>query len=197
MNEKLHIIRLAGSELQPYISDLASLRIEIFRSFPYLYDGDMAYEKKYLQTYIDCPHAMMVIVKEGDQVVGASTGIPLIYETEQCKAPFQKANIHLNDVFYCGESLLLPAYRGRGIYHHYFTEREAIARAHNCTMTTFFAVNRPEDHPRRPANWRPLNDFWNSQRYTKHPKINTTYQWKDLDEESESPKPMIAWIKNL
>jgi hypothetical protein len=37
------------------VQDLAQLRITVFREFPYLYDGDLAYEQNYLRTYLDCP----------------------------------------------------------------------------------------------------------------------------------------------
>ncbi|HBF93820.1 MAG TPA: GNAT family N-acetyltransferase, partial [Marinobacter adhaerens] len=40
------IRRLSGDQIKPYLDDLARLRIEVFRHFPYLYDGDMDYERK-------------------------------------------------------------------------------------------------------------------------------------------------------
>ena len=45
------IQRFVGRQVQPYIQELARLRIEIFRDFPYLYEGDLDYEAQYLQTY--------------------------------------------------------------------------------------------------------------------------------------------------
>ena len=45
MTQPLKIIRLKGQEIVPYIADLAQLRIEIFRDYPYLYLGDL--EKEY------------------------------------------------------------------------------------------------------------------------------------------------------
>ena len=32
--------RVTGSDIAPHVEDLARLRIEVFREFPYLYDGD-------------------------------------------------------------------------------------------------------------------------------------------------------------
>jgi hypothetical protein len=37
--------------------------------------------------------------------------------------------------------------------------------------------------------------FWNKRGYFKHPELNTTYLWKDLDEAQETAKPMIFWLK--
>jgi hypothetical protein len=39
MKTDLKIINLAGEELNLYLSDLANLRIKLFRAFPYLYES--------------------------------------------------------------------------------------------------------------------------------------------------------------
>ena len=77
MKSQTQIIRLKGSAIIPYIPDLARLRIDIFQHYPYLYAGDLTYETQYLQTYVDCPESFMVIVLDGEKVIGASTAIPL------------------------------------------------------------------------------------------------------------------------
>jgi hypothetical protein len=45
------------------------------------------------------------------------------------KAPFIAAGGNVDHIFYFGESVLLPQFRGMGIGHHFFDEREAAARA--------------------------------------------------------------------
>src|SRR3989344_4682367 len=42
---------LRGREIIPYIHKIAALRIAIFREYPYLYEGDMSYEERYLLMY--------------------------------------------------------------------------------------------------------------------------------------------------
>ena len=51
---------LSGEALEAALPDLARLRIEVFRAFPYLYDGDEAYEQHYLRSYRDTPDAVLV-----------------------------------------------------------------------------------------------------------------------------------------
>lgn len=82
------MVRLAGDQINPYLDDLARLRIEVFRSFPYLYDGDMAYERRYLDTYARSPDSLFVLALDGETVVGAATGIPMDHETDDFKGPF-------------------------------------------------------------------------------------------------------------
>ncbi|WP_339374086.1 hypothetical protein [Methylogaea oryzae] len=52
---------LSGRAIEPYLSDLARLRIEVFRDFPYLYDGTQEYEEKYLRTYVNSPDSVVVL----------------------------------------------------------------------------------------------------------------------------------------
>lgn len=197
MSQNIRIERWTGKALEQYIPDLARLRIEVFRDFPYLYDGDFEYEKKYLQTYIDCPDSVIVLAFDGDKIIGASTAIPLKYETDEVKKPFIENGYDPDEVFYCGESVLDKNYRGLGIGVKFFEQREAHAKElggfkHIC----FCCVERPADHPRRPADYVPLDKFWNKRGYFKHPELKTTYSWKDLDDEFETPKLMTFWLKH-
>ncbi len=197
MAKNIRIERWSGVALEQFIPELARLRIEVFRDFPYLYDGNIDYEKKYLQTYIDCPESVIVIAFDGDKVVGASTAIPMKYETDELKRPFVEHDYNLDEVFYCSESVLNKAYRGLGIGVKFFEQREAHAAElggfkHIC----FCCVERPVDHPRRPDGYVPLDRFWNKRGYVKHPELSTVYIWKDLDDVDETPKPMTFWLKH-
>ena len=193
---------ISGAELQQYISELARLRIRVFREFPYLYDGDPAYEEGYLQTYLKAERSVVVLaMDESDPalpVVGASSALPLGDETEEVQRPFIAAGMNPDEIFYCGESVLLPQYRGLGAGVEFFKRREAYGRALGGFKTVCFcAVQRPEDHPRRPADYVPLDEFWSRRGYRKAPQLHTTFSWQDLDEDSESEKPMTFWLKDL
>lgn len=189
---------LSGRELAPYLADLARLRIAVFREFPYLYDGSAEYEEKYLQTYLDSPDSVVILALDGETVIGASTGLPMTDETEEFQTPFLEHRYDPARVFYCAESVLLPEYRGKGIYKHFFTGREDHARKlGRFDWCAFCCVQRPEDHPRRPADYAPLDPVWRKFGYVKHPELVAAYQWKDLGEEEESFKPMVFWLKSL
>lgn len=193
----LRIERCSGTTLTQYIPELARLRIEVFRDFPYLYDGNYEYEEKYLQTYIDTPSSVIVLAIDGERVVGASTALPMKYETDELKKPFIENNYNLDEVFYCSESVLNKDYRGLGLGVNFFEQREAHAKELGAFKTiTFCCVERSLNHPRRPLNYVPLDAFWNKRGYFKHPELKTTYLWKDLDDTEETPKPMTFWIKD-
>lgn len=200
MAEPVSIRRFTGAdpELPRYLPDLARLRIRVFRDFPYLYDGTVEYEEKYLKTYTDCPDSVVVLVLDGDKVVGATTGLPMDAETPEFQKPFLENGYDPARIFYCAESVLLPEYRGQGIYPRFFAEREGHARSlGRFDLVAFCCVQRPENHPLRPADYVPLDRIWSKFGYVKHPELATSYVWKDVDEGEESPKPMVFWLKPL
>ncbi|MGE9297179.1 MAG: GNAT family N-acetyltransferase, partial [Puniceicoccales bacterium] len=141
---------------------------------------------------------LFVLVFDGDEVVGASTALPMSAEVDDFARPFELMGYDVGDVFYFGESVLLPGYRGQGIGHRFFDEREAFARKlGRFALTTFCAVERPADHPRRPAEYRPHDAFWSKRGYVKRPELHTTFDWQEIGEAEESPKKMIFWTRDL
>ena len=153
MRDGVTIRTLTGAALEKAIPDLARLRVTVFAEFPYLYDGDDAYEARYLETYRQAEGAIVAGAFDGDLLVGAATGTPMLEHEAEFAAAFDGLGYDLSKLFYCGESVLLPAYRGRGIGHAFFDEREAAGRRLGFGKAAFCAVVRPLDHPLRPPGY--------------------------------------------
>ncbi|WP_139558028.1 GNAT family N-acetyltransferase [Methylotetracoccus oryzae] len=198
MSGGIEIKHLSGRDIEPYLGDMARLRIEVFREFPYLYDGTLEYEERYLQTYVESPDSILVLAIDEGRVIGASTGLPMEHETEEFKQPFVQHGYDPARIFYCGESVLQRAYRGRGIYKQFFTGREGQARKlGRFDYCSFCCVVRPADHPLRPADYAPLDPIWTKFGYVRHPELQTSYAWKDVGESEETDKPMVFWLKAI
>lgn len=194
----IRISAVSGAIAAPYIPELARLRIEVFRKFPYLYDGDMNYEKEYLQTLLKAPGSVIVLAFDGDQVIGASTGLPMEHETDNIQRPWQEAGYETQRIFYFGESVLQENYRGRGIGVRFFEEREKWARQlARIEWLTFCGVVRPDDHPLRPKDYVPLDRFWKNRGFTPTEGLICRMEWKDLDQARETSKPLHFWVKAL
>ncbi len=186
---------LKGDGILPHLPALAGLRMTVFREFPYLYDGDAGYERGYLRTYASSPRAAIIAAFDGEEVVGASTCLPLKDETGNVPAPFVAAGLDVGRYFYFGESVLLARYRGRGIGVRFFEEREAQAAGYDFTI--FCAVQRAADDPRRPADYQPLDGFWTKRGYVKQPELSCTMSWKEVGNSEQSSQTLIFWMKAL
>lgn len=187
---------LTGDDLLAHLDGLARLRIEVFRAFPYLYDGTMDYERRYLETYARAPGSAIIGAFDGGELVGAATGVPLAHEPDYATAPFREAGLDVHEYFYFGESVLRASYRGQGIGVKFFEAREAHARALDLGVATFCAVERPVDHPRRPHGYEPLDAFWRRRGFAPM-GLRGAFSWRDLDEDDEREKPMVYWSKAL
>ncbi len=188
---------LTGPALEAALDDAARLRIEVFRAFPYLYDGDMTYERRYVASYRDSPGAILVGAFDGARLVGAATGTPLADHAGAFGAAFASTGVALDQVFYCAESVLLPGWRGQGIGHRFFDLREAHARSLGFAHCTFCAVIRAAGHPARPAGYRPLDAFWTARGYRPLPGVEAEFHWKDIDQPAETPKRLQFWMRGL
>ena len=193
----LVIRALTGDEIGAAMGDLAALRIAVFAAWPYLYDGNADYEAEYLREFLSARDAVLVAAIEGDRIVGAATASPMAAQKPEFRAPFAARGMDTSRLFYFGESVLLPSYRGRGVGHAFFDHREAQARRCGADAACFAAVVRPDDHPARPGDYRPLDGFWHARGYAPIPDFITHLAWKEHGEAQESPKPLHYWHKVL
>ena len=139
-----------------------------------------------------------MLASDGARVIGASTGIPLDQEALEFHAPFIARGIDPSRVFYCGESVLLSSYRGRGIGHAFFDAREAHARALGRFDTVAFAaVDRAFDDPRRPAGHRDNAAFWRKRGYVRQPGMTMHLSWKEVGDTVEREQPLTLWLRSL
>lgn len=179
---------------------LAKLRIEIFRDFPYLYDGSLEYEANYLQNY---QHKDAIVVAIYDEslpdipLIGAATGSPMDLYASEFATPFIAQGYDINEIFYCGESVLKKAYRGQGVGHVFFDEREKKAKQLNKKWICFCSVIRQNDHPLKPNNYQPLDEFWHKRGYNRFDGMTAKFTWKDIDDKESTEKTLQFWIKRL
>jgi GNAT superfamily N-acetyltransferase len=193
----MKIVPLTGDDLQAALPALARLRIEVFRAFPYLYEGDLEYEAEYLSALANARNGIIVAAYDGDDIVGCATGSGIDSSHEELIGPLRDAGIDLPSTFYNSESVLRASYRGRGIGHAFFDHREAHARARGYARACFCGVIRADDHPSKPEGYRPLDQFWNARGYAKVPQLIAHFEWRDIGDATETPKPMQFWMRDL
>lgn len=195
--DDIRITTHTGKAARPFLNEIARLRIAVFREFPYLYAGSLDYEMDYLEEYVSSVNSLIVIANHGAEIVGASTGIPLAEADEDFREPVEAARINVCDVFYFGESVLLPEFRGQGIGHKFFDEREMHAVKLGFRSSGFFSVLRADDHPLKPVQYRPHDIFWKKRGYTRKDAIIARFPWQQIGEQLEILHELVFWQRTL
>lgn len=198
MQNTITIVSFTDEKMQSLIPQIAELRIEVFKEYPFLYIGDYEYEKKYLQKFTSMNDAIVVAAFDNSTPIGMSTGYPFTYEADGLKQVFLSAGRNPADYFCFGESVLRKTYRGQGIGKKFCDEREAhVRKLGKYRYICFYTSMRPLDDPRRPADYRPLALFWQSRGFKEHPELIGTVSYQEIGEDKESSKKMIFWTKEL
>lgn len=193
----LHILTCAGEAVAPYLEDLACLRTTVFRDYPCLYEGSTEDESDYLMAYARSPRSVFVLALADEAVVGAAIGIPLLDDQATFQLPFRKKGWALESIFYFGESVLLHAYRGKGIGHRFFDEREMHARRNGFKLAAFCAVERDEHDPRRPPDYHSSEAFWAKRGYQRQRDLFCELSWRELGQQEASPHVLRFWLRSL
>jgi GNAT superfamily N-acetyltransferase len=198
----LRVKPLTGADLVQALPALARLRIEVFREWPYLYEGTLDYEQKYVAKFAAADQSLVVAAFDGTEIVGCATASPLQGHADAFAKAFEVTNLDTRKLFYFGESVLRKSHRGRGIGHAFFDHREAHAKSFaksfsSYTHTTFCGVVRAVDHPMRPPHYVPLDAFWGRRGYAKLDGVTAQFGWREVGQADETNKLMQFWIRTL
>lgn len=186
-----------GSAIESHLDMLATLRVEIFREYPYLYLGDSKYERSYLRIYAKSPEAVLITAHRESSLAGAVTAIPLRDEMAELTAPFASTTYPIDTIFYVGELLFYPPYRNKGLGTQLLEKVERYVRSiGNYQYLTCATVVRPDDHPEQPEGYMPIDRFLHRNGFVSLPGVTASFAWPELDGISRD-HTMQFWIKAL
>jgi len=188
---------LTGAAIADALDDLATLRLDIFPEYPYLYQGGREDELTYLGTYAEAPDACVIIAYDGSAIIGAATGMPLIHEDAQMLDAFAGTTFPLIEVYYVGELLFRPAYRHCGLGQKLLARLESHIRSRgHYRMLTCATVERPDNHPLRPRYYTPITRFLARTGFARLSGVATSFMWREIDGVKRD-HPMQFWSKDL
>lgn len=191
-----------GKDSEPYIETVSKLRIEAFKEYPYLYMGELDYERQYMRGYTKDDRAMIAIAKCDGKLAGISTGIPLISDSEivaDVKIIFLNENIDIGDYYYYGELIILPEFKGKGILKKLLLAQDELIQSwgykHACGLT----VVREDNHPLKPAGYKSPDKIGKRLGYLRT-KLTTQYHWPTIQPDGtvkDEKNTLEFWIKDL
>jgi len=183
-----------GGAVAGRLEEAARLRIEVFREFPYLYEGTEEAERRYLADHDSSPRGVLVVAEAAGRVVGVSTGLPLVDADPAFQAPFEEPETW----FYFAESVVEAEWRGQGIGHRFMDAREDHARRLGFGRACFCAVQRSADHPLRPPGYRGNDGFWSKRGYHRQLALRARYSWQQVDSGGvEVGNELVFWTRDL
>ncbi|MCI5052765.1 MAG: GNAT family N-acetyltransferase [Simkaniaceae bacterium] len=178
-----------ASDVTPHIPHLAELRMEVFREYPYLYDGELEYEMAYLSQYQEAERSFFVLAKEGDRVIGAISGIPVEESFDGCKDAFETRGLDSSKTLYLGEIVLQKSYRMNHIGTELYRAFENFAREAGYTSIAACMVVKEKstfvDVAAAHRGFKKIEGFVGE------------YEWKEVGAEESTMHPMQFWIKEL
>jgi hypothetical protein len=146
-----------GKEIAPYLDILANYRINFFRQYPYLYEGNLAYEKTYLKHYLDNPDTFLMGFFDGEKLGAFMSCMPLLSSADIVKdaeTKFKMIGLNAQKLMYIGETSIMPEYRSFTLTYEIPKRlREIVLQLGyegGCSLT----VDRPKNHPLRPADYQ-------------------------------------------
>lgn len=193
----LCIKSFSGTEAKPYLSEIAQLRITMFREFPYLYEGDIEYEKMYLETYFKSPNSNILLLfdREG-AVVGFSNSIPLNEEMLEIQQPFLDQGIDPSTYLYIGEAMVKKEYQGMLIFHQMALHHKEVALKNGYEHVTFMTVFREDNHPEKPHDYKSLEPIWRHYGFEIMKNLTITMNWMRIDTHKVQRNFLIAWAQS-
>ncbi len=155
--DSLKIECLSALEAKKYISDFARLRINVFREYPYFYEGSLEYEKAYLGEYFLCNDFYALAFFDGERICGMGTLIPLESSFAEIKELFAKLKLDAKDYLYFGEVILEAPYRGKKLLPIFMAEAFKVARKLGLSKIAYMSIVSSKSDKLRPANYRDSN----------------------------------------
>lgn len=190
--DSIVIETLKGSETLPYLQTLMELRLSFFREAPYLYEGTLAEEEKYVQMYSAANDSLFAVAKEGNNVIGMITGLPFTESKEQNQRLVDQISVSPHG-FYLGEVVFLGTPSDHLKQKLYQAFEESIKKL-SCYDSLFVCeIEREPGSSDGPSTAM----SWEEHGFVRDPNLSVIYPWQEIGNEAESDHLMVFWKKEL
>lgn len=194
-------IELFVSDLKPYLPFIAEQRINVYREYPYLYEGKLIEEIEYLEWFSRLKDSAVVIAFYNDEPVGFIAATALTAFDEHFKGScdlFRAAGLPYQNYYYFSDAIVMPEHRHKSLLTHMAQAIEEHAQILGYTAGCFVCESH-QKHVLKPNDYKELDSIFKKQGYTKTDMI-ISYYWATrlADGSSEiQTHAMNYWIKDF
>lgn len=185
---------IQSGKIKEYVPLIADFRIRAFRSFPYLYVGNLEYESTYLNGYISNSDARLVVARKNNEIAGLVTGMPLKGEAEIVQ---NIPTTNTDKMYYLGEFITEEKYRHQGLAHRLSTAIEEEAKKLGYSEFSILTVLRNANDPRMPKGWTSSDRLWQDLGFEATDTV-IEFEWPTILENQSVQSilnPMKFWVK--
>jgi len=184
-----------GLAVSPYLKDIAKLRVETLKDFPYLYSGILEKEVEYLEkTFLSSNDSWFLLYLSSFGVAGGIGITPLDMLPNEIKEPFIINGLEISDYMYIGEAMLKRDYRDRGLFKNMLSFAEKQAKQAGKKYAVFSYVEREKTDNQ---NNRAGDSFWEKFGYFKIINDPIELKWVRSDTRKNEINKLFLWEKQL
>lgn len=190
-----------GKDATEYVELVSTLRIELFQHYPYLYKGEIEYERNYMLSYTLDKRGIIAVARIDGVLAGISTGIPLNSDFEivaDVKKIFKREKLDICNYYYCGEAIIKPEFRGRGLIK-LLSVQENLIKDWGFKQVCFMAIVREDHHPLKPVDYKCPNNLWKRLGFINN-NLTAEYHWPTIQPDGsikDTNNKLEFWTKQL
>ena len=196
----MQFLVLKNLEIERYLEEVIKLRVEVFREYPYLYDGNLEYEKEYFKDFVKDSTARVILVKDGFEVVAVATSIALsnAHLCDDIHKPFIEKGYDVERFYYYGEIMIDKNYRNKGISKQIYGLREKEVLSLGFDRLCFATILKDSD--KMPQDYFDPAEMWKSMRFDEHLDMQVECSWPKIQYDGstrEQVSKLNFWVKKI
>lgn len=188
---------LKSNEAGPYLDQIIKLQTSNFEQFPYLYSSSKEGDLYYISPYLKSSNSTFMLLLYQKELVGLSLSIPLPESFQDIKELFTENKLDINQYLYVGTITLSEKIRNWYLVYDVMKTHYKTATNLGLSYLTALTVDRPDDHPMRPLNYRSPDKLWQRFGWHKYSSLKLQSNWIQTDTNQEESNTLSIWIHPL
>lgn len=196
--KNIRIETLKGNEITPYYDEMIHFCHQIYRSYPYFYNGEDSEYAAYLKAYSQSNETIICLAFDDQEMVGLAIGTPMSKTRALYQQVLLEKGYDISSFFYLGEFGLKPSYWGMGIEDSLYSHIEQFAKAEGVYEKIGCWEIKSEFHAFPPSpSYTLTKEFLEKVGFTYHPDLNFQICWTHVGDIHETAHSAVYSLKHL